>query len=203
VKSTDQTVKEKIDSFVDVIQKNYGDGFTFEIVCVINPKNMDQIRSVSTLARTSSLIRVFPRDTSGLRWLVHGFIVSHGAIIVDSRFFASQIDLLQVERFSQFVIFAEPVAEFEWLTSKYFRVPIAFSRDGGNVVLSKLTLMCNGCGNELMLLCQRQRVTFEVVKVRFGLAKYSIVDAIGVVAVLLWIRAVHGEFELGQSTRDD
>jgi hypothetical protein len=203
VKSGNQALKEQIECLASIVREHFGDACTFEIVCVVSPKNPDHVRYVHSLCQSFPFLVTAARETSGLKWLIHGLVLSHGALIVDARFLAGQIDSLMAERFSEFCLFAEPIAEVDWLTPKEFRFPIAFSRAGGTAVLSKLTLTGLGCGNELVVLCQESNVSCEVVKVRFGPPRYSLVDSLTVWLILRWVKFIHEPIESGQPVRVD
>jgi hypothetical protein len=159
-----------------LIHQHLGPDYPFEIVCVVSPKKPHLLRHVSTLCKELPFLAPTARQTTGIRWLLNGAVVSRGQALIDARFLADHINLLAGNRRIQFCVFGQ--------TEAGQPIPILFSRSAAIMVFARLHWLTIGYAEEMLILARRMNIQVVHVKVRVGREPRSVVERAIVGAVI-------------------
>jgi hypothetical protein len=148
----------------------------FEIVCVVGPDDDAALPEVRAAIHEWDFVVPARCETRGIRWLLNGFALSHGAVVADARFLAESLDYVKLCLAESAVVFAEPVFPPPRAPQRKFAIPIMFSREAGDAIFSSLHFLTYGWAQEIQMIVRKLRLKIHSVKARFGKPDYSWID---------------------------
>jgi hypothetical protein len=176
VKSSCYCVKDQLLCLSSLVHENFPPNFPFEIICVVNKNRPTIYPHITSLSQSLSFVFPILAETTGIRWFINGFIVSRGAVIVDARFLASQLDFVKTAISNPAIVFVQPNIVNSVIPPRALAIPIAFSRKLGEEVWGKLHFLTWGWRTEIQAIVRGMSSQIVVVKERFGKAEYSRVE---------------------------
>lgn len=165
ISNLDDDLIPQIEQAAFTIKRTMGENFPFEIICVVSPGDYRAMNSLSQHMKSNRYLTVIQKDASGIRWLISGFAISRGKLILNGDFLHQEITNLRNKTYSFFVLSEpapSPVSGF--CNHKDRSIPVSFSRAAGEAVLERIHVLVSGYSHEIIYLCRKCGIPVEFIK---------------------------------------
>lgn len=171
------SIKNQIEILSSLMEKSIKSGERYEIVCVVDPKNYNVFRYISSLYQDHRYITPVLRSTSGIEFFINGFIYSKGSIVIDSEFISEKInEIIEIDRDKPFIELFQPRIErsFIFKEENHFLQPTLITRSAGELIFANLHMTNFGLSNEIFYLCKYFNIEPQIQVQKIGYTNISI-----------------------------
>lgn len=175
------SIKHQLEILSTLMKESIKEEEKYEIVCVIDPKNYNLFRYISSLYQDHRYLIPVLKSANGIEYFINGFLHSKGSIVIDSEFIADKIDeIIKIDHDKPFVELIQPKIEKTLILNEenHFMQPVMITRSAGEKIFANLHMTKFGASKEILYLCKYFSIVPQIQSQKIGYTNISLMDII-------------------------